>query len=264
MDLLKLPDFEDDDDNDDNYKPPVMRRKRGKAVPLLFDDEDEEVEDKADDDNEEEDENNGDDDDEEQDEDYKIDNEEDDDDKEQDNEEEEDDEDITFQTGKVEEKRQKRHTAAAKDKDRDVIVGERRTVGQRCVNVDQATEFQKYIRDLMKTFKENVKTGKQVKKYLTEMIQDVREVCMNMQYPGMDFNPEEIVPTISDPSFKAWRAMLNGVEFADRNDMKEANTKRNANIVTFERSNKDAGQIARSTLDSLPTAQRNDCKQFIV
>ena len=105
----------------------------------------------------------------------------------------------------------------------------------------------------MKTFEENVKKGKQVKKYLIEMIQDVREVCMNMRYPGMDFNPEEIVPTISDLSFKAWRAMLSGVEFADRNDMKEANTKRNANIVTLD----------RSMLDSLPTAQRNDCKQIL-
>ena len=95
------------------------------------------------------------------------------------------------------------------------------------------------------------------------MIQDVREACMNMRYPGMDFNPEEIVPTISDPSFKAWRAMLSGVEFADRNDMKEANTRGNANIVTSDRSNKDAGQVARSTIDSLPTAQRNDCKQIL-
>ena len=115
----------------------------------------------------------------------------------------------------------------------------------------------------MKNFEENVKKGKQVKKYLTEMIQDVREACTNMRYPGMDFNPEEIVPTISVPSLKAWRAMMNGVEFADRNDMKEATTKRNANIVTSDCSNKDAGQIARSTLDSLPMAQRNDCKQML-
>ena len=123
MDLFKLPDFEDDDDKDDDYELPVRRRKRGKAAPLLLDDEDEEVEDKADDDNEEEDENNGDDNDEEQDEDYKIDNEEENDDEEQDDDEEEDDEDITFQTGKAEERKQKRHTAAAKDKDRDVVVG---------------------------------------------------------------------------------------------------------------------------------------------
>ena len=47
----------------------------------------------------------------------------------------------------------------------------------------------------------------------------------------MDFSPEEILPMISDPSFKAWRAMLSGVEFADRNDLKETKTKRNANMV---------------------------------
>ena len=79
----------------------------------------------------------------------------------------------------------------------------------------------------------------------------------------MDFNPEEIVPTISDPSFKALQAMLSGVEFADRNDMKEANTRCNVNIVTSDRSNKDAGQVARSTINNLPTAQRNDCKQIL-
>ena len=38
--------------------------------------------------------------------------------------------------------------------------------------------------------------------------------------------------------------MLSGIEFADRNDMKEANMKCNANIVTLDRSNEDAGQIA--------------------
>ena len=125
-----------------------------------------------------------------------------------------------------------------------MVVEERRTIGQRCANVNQATEFRKYIRDLMKTFEEHVRKGKQVKKYLLEMIQDVREACMNMWYPGMDFNLEEIVPTISDPSFKAWQTMLSQVEFVDRNDMKEANTRHNTNIITSDRSNKDAGQVA--------------------
>ena len=162
-----------------------------------------------------------------------------------------------MQTGKAEQRKQKRQTKVAD------MVEERRTIGQHCANVDQATEFCKYIRDLMKTFEEHVRAGKLVKKYLLEMIQDVREACMNIRYPGMDFNQEEIVPTISDPSFKACRAMLSGVEFADRNDMKEANTRHNVNIVTSDRSNKDAGQVARSTIDNLPTAQRNDCKQIL-
>ena len=98
-----------------------------------------------------------------------------------------------LQTGKVEQRKQKRQTKVAD------VVEERRTVGQHCTNVDQATEFRKYIRDLMRTFEEHVRAGKQVKKYLLKMIQDVREACMNMRYSGMDFNPEEIVPTISDP-----------------------------------------------------------------
>ena len=197
------------------------------------------IEDKEEDDDNEED-RVDDDDDEEEDEDYVVDKFDDDDrqDDVDENDEEEDDEEITLQTGKAEQRKWKRQTKVAD------VVEERRTVGQRCANVDQATEFCKYIRDLMKTFEEHVRAGKRVKKYLLETIQDVREACMNMRYPGMDFNPEEIVPTISVPSFKAWRAMLSGVEFADRNDMKEANTRRNANIVTSDRSNKDAGQVA--------------------
>ena len=37
----------------------------------------------------------------------------------------------------------------------------------------------------------------------------------------------------------------------------------NSNMVTSDRCNKDAGQIAQTTLDKLPTAQRNDCKQML-
>ena len=115
----------------------------------------------------------------------------------------------------------------------------------------------------MKTFEGHVKNGKQVKKYLLQMIEDIWEACMNMRYLGMEFDLEEVAQTIADPSFKACRAMLSGVEFADRNDLKEAITKRNANIVTSDRSNKDAGQVTRAVLDKLLTAQKNDCKQML-
>ena len=66
------------------------------------------------------------------------------------NDDEEDDEEITLQTGKAEQRKQKRQTKVAD------VVEERRTVGQLCANVDQATEFRKYIRDLMKTFEEHI------------------------------------------------------------------------------------------------------------
>ena len=160
-----------------------------------------------------------------------------------------------LQVGKAEQRKRKRQTA-------DVVVEERRT-GQCCANIDQATEFRNYIQNLMKQFKKHIQKGKQVKKYLLEMIHNVREACMNMRYPGMEFDPEKTVQMISDLSFKMWRAMLSGVEFVDRNDMKEANTKCNANIMMSDRSNKDLGQIARSTIDPLPVAQRNDCKQIL-
>ena len=61
-----------------------------------------------------------------------------------------------------------------------MVIEERRTLGQHCANVDRVTEFRKYIHDMMKTFKEHVRKGKQVKKYLLKMIEDVREACMNM------------------------------------------------------------------------------------
>ena len=208
LDLFTLSDFLDDDEEDDDFEPPVRKRGKRKAVPLKEDDDDN-------DENEEEDgakkeiDDDEDDDIEDEDEDYKVDDDEGDDD-EQDEDEEEDDEEITLRTGKAEQGKQKKIVVRSKDADVDVIIGERRVAGQRSTNVDQATEFLKYIHDLMKMFKEHVRKGKQVKKHLQEMIDDVREVCANMRYLGKDFSLEEIVLTFSDPSFKAWQAKLSG------------------------------------------------------
>ena len=246
MDLFELPDF-DDDDEDEDYEPPVRKRRRGKAVPVIEDDED---------DDEEIDEDNGNEDDEEADEDYEA--EEGDDDDEEGEDDEEDDEEITLQKGRAEQRKKKSFTMSA-----DVEIREERRTGQRCANIEQASEFRKYIRDLVKEFETHVAKGKQVKKYLVDLIEDVQEACFNIKYPGMDFEAEEIVTTFSDPSFKAWRAKISGVRFADRNDLKEATTKHSSNIVTSDRSSKDAGQVAREILDNLPTAQKNDCKQIL-
>ena len=163
-----------------------------------------------------------------------------------------------LQKGRAEQWKKKSVTKSA-----DVEVVEERRTGQRCANIEQASEFRKYIRDLVKEFETHVVKGKQVKKYLVDLIEDVQEACINMKYPGMDFGAEEIVTTFSDPSFKAWRVKISGVKFADRNDLKEANTKHSSNIVTSDRSGKDAGQIAREILDNLLTAQKNDCKQIL-
>ena len=242
-----LPDFdEDEDEEDDDYVPPARKRRKGELVPVIEDD---------DEDNEEDEEENGNGDDK----DYEEEEEEGDD-EDDDEDDEEDDEEITLQTGKADQRKQKK--LVAKSADVEVIMEERRT-GQRCTNIKKASEFRKYIRDLMKEFEKHVMRGKQVKKYLVDLIEDVKEVCINMKYPGMDFKAEDIVLTFSDPSFKAWKAKLNGVQFTDRNDLKEANTKHSLNNVTTDRSGKDARQVARTILDSLPTAQRNDCKQIL-
>ena len=246
LDLFELPDF-DDDDEDEEYEPPIRKRRKGKAVPVIEDDED---------DDEEIDEDNGNGDDEEADEDYEA--EEGDDDDEEDEDDEEDDEEITLQKGRAEQRKKKLVMKSA-----DVEVMEERRTGQRCANIEQASEFRKYIRDLVKEFETHVVKGKQVKKYLVDLIEDVQEACINMKYPGMDFDMEEIVTTFSDPSFKAWRAKISGVKFTDKNDLKEANTKHSSNIITSDRSGKDAGQIAREILDNLLTAQKNDCKQIL-
>ena len=246
MDLFELPDF-DDDDEDEEYKPPTSKRRKGKAVPVIEDDEDDDEQIEKD---------NGNGDDEEADEDYEA--EEGDDDDEEDEDDEEDDEEIMLQKGRAEQRKKKSVTKSA-----DVEVMEERRTDPKCANIEQASEFRKYIRDLVKEFETHVAKGKQVKKYLVDQIKDVQEACINMKYPGMDFDVEEIVTTFSDPSFKAWRAKISGVKFADRNDLKEANTKHSSNIVTSDRSGKDAEQIAREILDNLLTAQKNDCKQIL-
>ena len=249
LDLFALPDFEDNDDDAD-YETPTRKRGSKRAVPLIKEDEDKNNNNKEGEDDDDEDEH------------FQADGGKGDDDQEEEEEEEEDDEEITLQKGKVDERRKKK--MKGRSGGADMIMEERpKGGGQCCANVDQATEFRKYIWDVMKIFEGHVKKGKQVKKYLLEMIEDICEECMNMRYPGMDSNPEEIVQTIADPSFKAWQTMLSGVEYVDRNDLKEANTKRTANIVTSDRSNKDAGQVARATFDSLPTAQKNNCKQML-
>ena len=240
MDLFELPDFDDDDE------PPARKRRRGKPVPVIEDDED---------DDEEIDEDKGNEDDEEADEDYEA--EEGDDGDEECENDEEDDEEITLQKGRAEERKKKSFTMRA-----DVEVREERRTGQRCVNIEQALEFRKYIRDLVKEFETHVAKGKQIKKYLVDLIEDIREACFNMKYPGMDFEAEEIVTTFSDPSFKAWRAKISGVRFSDRNDLKEATTKHSSNIVISDRSGKDAGQVAREILDKLPTAQKMTANKY--
>ena len=169
LDLFTLPDFLDnDDDNNDDYEPPVRKRRKRKAVPLIEDDDDDEKE-----------EGDGDEDDGE-DKDYEEDDEEGEDDEE--NEDKEDDnKEITLQAGKADERKRKKPVAKGKSTDTDIVIEERpKAVGQRCANVDQATEFRKYIRDAMKTFEGHVKKGQQVKKYLLEMIEDVWEACMNI------------------------------------------------------------------------------------
>ena len=101
-----------------------------------------------------------DDDNEEEDEDYEVD----DDDDEEDENDEEDDEEITLQAGKAEQRKRSKPVGIAKSKhtSEDVIIEERRTAGQHCANVGQATEFRKYICDVMKTFEEHLKNGEQV------------------------------------------------------------------------------------------------------
>ena len=152
--------------------------------------------------------------------------------------EKDDNEEITLQQEKAEQQRKK---SVGKRTESDAIIAEMpKGTGQHCANVGQATEFRNYIKSVMKNFEVRVKKGKQVKKYLSEMIDDVTEACMNMWYPGMNFNPEEIVNTFLDPACKVWQAMLKGVEFVDADDLKEANERKTANIIKSDRSGKDA------------------------
>ena len=201
-DLFELPDFDEDEDDED-FQPPVKVREKKKPV----------IDDDAEEDEEEDEEKDKEEDDDEEDEDY----DEEDNNEEGEDDDDEDDEEITLQKGKAAERKGTR-----KDKESNIIAEKPKGTGQKCANVGQATEFRDYIKSLMKIFEQRVQEGKQVKKYLTEMIDDIWEACMNMRYPGMEFDPEDIVITFLDPTCKAWQAMMKGIEFVGRKNLKEA------------------------------------------
>ena len=186
-DLFALPDFGDEDEEkeDEEEEAAVQPHKsvKGKKKPVIEDDKEEEDEEEEEDDDE--------------DEDY----EQDDNEEEEDDDVEEEDVKIVLQEGKVDERNKE---VQRKKKEESFGIGKPKGTGQRCANIGQAKEFCAYIKNLMKNFQERVKEGKQVKKYFKEMIDDVHEACMNMRYPGMDFDPEEIVTMFLDPSCKAW------------------------------------------------------------
>ena len=56
---------------------------------------------------------------------------------------------------------------------------------------------------------------------------------------------------------------MKGILYTDRNDLKEANTRRTSNLVTSNRLNKDDQQIAQRAMDDLQRAERIDCKQML-
>ena len=55
---------------------------------------------------------------------------------------------------------------------------------------------------------------------------------------------------------------MKGILYADRNDLKKANTRRTSNLVISDRSNKDAQQVVQGAMDALQRAERIDCKQM--
>ena len=237
-DLFRLPDFDDNNDEENkDYQPPPRVQGRKKAV--IEDDEDEGNDDNSN--------NGGDDGDNDEDEDY----EEEEDDGNDEEEDDDDDNEITLQTSVA----RKPKTRVVEEMEDDDLPMEQRTKGYRCSNVKEVTEFWKYIKGLMKNFQGHIRKGKQVKKYLMELINDMHEACQNMNYPGMTFDAEEIITAFLDPSFKAWQVYMKGVRYADRNDLKEANTRRNVNLITSDQSNKDATEAAKRALDNLERAQ---------
>ena len=162
-DIYRLPDFDDDNDDED-YQPHLRKQERKRAIILDDDDDDNKEHDEEDNSGNGDDNNDDDYDDDEE-------NDEDEDDEEDDNDEDED-EKITLQQGKAREQKRKTAMARAKAVTDQVLIMEEmpHRQGYCCANVEKASEFRKYIKNVVKIFAVHVKRGKQIKKYLLEMI----------------------------------------------------------------------------------------------
>ena len=105
-----------------------------------------------------------------------------------------------------------RKTRVSKDDDGDMNDG--------CINPKEAARFRKAMRSEAQELENTVRQGVNVKEAYETLIANVIEACKNINYEiPDDLEASDILPTIEDPTCKAWQLKLQGVQTAGKGEL---------------------------------------------
>ena len=84
-----------------------------------------------------------------------------------------------------------------------------------CINPVEAARFRKAMQDEALKLEKAVRKGVNVPEAYETLITHVIEACKDMNYEiPADIDASDILPTIEDPTCKAWQLKLQGVQMA--------------------------------------------------
>ena len=89
-----------------------------------------------------------------------------------------------------------------------------------CVNPKEAARFRQAMRDEAKELENAIRSGVNIKEAYETLITHVIEACKDMNYEiPTDIEAKDIIPTIEDPTCKAWQLKLQGVKTAGEGEL---------------------------------------------
>ena len=89
-----------------------------------------------------------------------------------------------------------------------------------CVNPKEAARFRQAMRDEAKELENAIRSGVNIKEAYETLITHVIEACKDMNYEiPTDIEAKDILPTIEDPTCRAWQLKLQGVKTAGEGEL---------------------------------------------
>ena len=89
-----------------------------------------------------------------------------------------------------------------------------------CINPKEAARFRKAMRDEAQELENAVRKGVNVKEAYETLIRHVIEACKDMNYEiPTDIEAKDILPTIEDPTCRAWQLKLQGIQTAEEGEL---------------------------------------------